>query len=304
MSARSIVLLGLKIVVLAAVYFVALMAGNILFVAPAVNLADVVPEQAAGQMRGYIIIALVDTLIIAMLALRSRWTGWRLALAICFSLYGVMTFLAQVETAWFAPALTTMQITPALLLGLFLQTIPAVLIVVPLAVLLLGRWRTGVADLAEPPSLPATFGSWAWRLAVIIVAYELLYFGFGWLVAWQNPDVRALYAEGANPVVFDRQRLIPFQALRALLWVAFALPVIRMTRGAPWQIGLVVGLLFALPMNIVHVLPNPLMSPSVQLSHFIETATSNLIFGWLLTELLLWRPSRAARPLTPQAHAR
>jgi hypothetical protein len=66
----------------------------------------------------------------------------------------------------------------------------------------------------------------------------------------------------------------------------------------------VVGLLFALPMNMVHVLPSPLMAPSVRLSHFIETATSNFIFGLVVTGLLLWHPRRAARPLTPLAGAR
>ena len=57
------------------------------------------------------------------------------------------------------------------------------------------------------------------------------------MVAWQNPEVRALYDGGANSQVFAYERLIPFQVLRALLWVLFALPVIRMTRGTRWQIA-------------------------------------------------------------------
>jgi hypothetical protein len=85
--------------------------------------------------------------------------------------------------------------------------------------------------------------------------------------------------------------------LRALLLVLFALPIIRMTRGSIWQVGLIVGLLYALPMNMVHVIPNDLMSPSVRLSHFIETASSNFIFGLLVTGVLLWVPARASRPL-------
>jgi hypothetical protein len=36
--------------------------------------------------------------------------------------------------------------------------------------------------------------------------------------------------------------------------------------------------------------------PSVRLSHFIETATSNFIFGIVITQLVLWRP-RPARAL-------
>jgi hypothetical protein len=120
-------------------------------------------------------------------------------------------------------------------------------------------------------------------------------------VAWQNPEVRALYDGGANPQVFASERLIPFQVLRALLWVLFALPVISMTRGTRWQIAVVVGLLLALPMNMFHAMPNDLMTPSVRLSHFVETATSNFIFGLLITGVLFWAPARAKRPLAPLA---
>jgi hypothetical protein len=81
--------------------------------------------------------------------------------------------------------------------------------------------------------------------------------------------------------------------------VLFALPVIRMTRGTRWQIAVVVGLLLALPMNMFHAMPNDVMAPSVRLSHFIETATSNFIFGMVITAVLFWAPAHAKRPLAP-----
>jgi hypothetical protein len=86
--------------------------------------------------------------------------------------------------------------------------------------------------------------------------------------------------------------LLPLQIIRSALWVLFALPVIRMTRGPAWQIAVLVGLLFALPMNIGHFIPNPIMpDPSVRLSHFIETTSSNFIY----------RPDRyLAAQLAPQ----
>ena len=83
--------------------------------------------------------------------------------------------------------------------------------------------------------------------------------------------------------------------------VLFALPVIRMARGMRWQVALLVGLLYALPMNMFHFIPNDLMAPSVRLSHFIETASSNFIFGLLVAGLLLWVPVRAGRLVTPLA---
>ena len=296
MTMRSIGLLALKIVVLTVLFAVAFSIGNLIFIIPAVPPTTLPPDRAVAAVIGTLIVALVDTLVVTVIVLRSRWRGWRLALALGFSLYGVMTFMAQIETAWFAPAMTTMRITPALLRGLFLQTLPIILLWVPLAVALLD-WGRPIAPDEPPHPLPATIGGWAWRLALIAMVYLTLYFGFGYVVAWQNPEVRALYEGGINQSVFANERLIPFQILRSLLWVLFALPIIRMTRGTIWQVGLVVGLLFALPMNMFHVIPNDLMTASVRLSHFIETASSNFIFGLLVTGMLLWAPAHVSRPL-------
>lgn len=152
--------------------------------------------------------------------------------------------------------------------------------------------------------LQRSVSGWAWRLAVIAVAYLVLYFGAGFIVAWQNPEVRALYGGGVDARVFNMALLVPFQVLRSALWVLCALPVLSTTRGRPWQVALVVGLLLALPMNMTHAIPNSLMADSVRLSHFIETASSNFLFGLVVTGVLLWRPARAARPLAPFAGSR
>ena len=67
--------------------------------------------------------------------------------------------------------------------------------------------------------IPAT--EWAWKLAVIVIAYVVLYFSFGYFVAWKSPAVREYYA-GSDPGSFLAQMktvlittpwLIPFQML-------------------------------------------------------------------------------------------
>ena len=50
--------------------------------------------------------------------------------------------------------------------------------------------------------------------------------------------------------------LFPLQALRALLWVALAVPVILMTKGEWWRAGLAVALLFGVVMNAQLLMPN------------------------------------------------
>jgi hypothetical protein len=303
MGIRSYIVLGLKIVVLSLLLAAGLIVASAVFVAPHVDLGDAPPPPVGPIFRAYLLMGFVDTLVVALVILRSRWSGWRLMLAAAFSLYGVMTVMAQIETAWFAPAMTTLHLSPAFIRGQFVQTLPVIAVYIPLAVLLLGRLRQP-PDSTPAPALPRSMGGWAWRLAVIAVTYLVLYFGFGFVVAWQNPEVRDLYAEGANQTVFAYERLIPFQVLRALLWVVFALPVVVMARGSRWQVALVVGLLLGLPMNMFHLLPGTLMAPSVRLAHFVETATSTFLFGLVVTHLLLWRPEVVHKPLTPVAGAR
>src|SRR5262249_33179594 len=82
----------------------------------------------------------------------------------------VMTFMATIETAWFAPVMTTMPLTPALIRALFVQTVPVVLIFVPAAVLLLGKGRQP-PDVEPGLMLTHPLGGWVWRLALIAASY-------------------------------------------------------------------------------------------------------------------------------------
>jgi hypothetical protein len=88
-------------------------------------------------------------------------------------------------------------------------------------------------------------------------------------------------------VIRNTPWLIPFQIVRAMCWVALALPVIRMLKGKWPEPSLSLGLLFAVVMNVPLLLPNPYMPEQVRMAHLVETASSNLIFGifigWLLT---------------------
>jgi hypothetical protein len=82
-------------------------------------------------------------------------------------------------------------------------------------------------------------------------------------------------------------RLTPNQLVRTLVWVAGAIFIIRGSRLPLWQTALVVGLVFSVPQNIGHLMPNPLIPlNSVRMSHLIETASSTFIFGLFVTWLL------------------
>jgi len=251
-------------------------------------------SQTAGQAGAgavpLLIVCFLETAVLTYLILRSRWAGWRLIAAVFFVFYGVTTFMPQIESTVFLTRLP-----PGFLPRLFLM---GALIAAPfsvLAVLVLGKRKAETIDAEPNPRLIMSATEWAWKLVVIAVAYVILYFTFGYFIAWRNPAVREYYG-GIDPGSFVAQMgtvlrntpwLVPFQILRAMFWVALALPVIRMMKGRWPETAVTIGLLFSVVMNAQLLLPNPYMPEPVRMAHLVETASSNLIFGvfvgWLLT---------------------
>lgn len=292
----------LKTILTAVVMLIAMVVATEL-VLPADAMESASQEQAGNVILLLFIINLIDALIFGIVVTRSRWRGLPLVLGLTFAFYGVYTIIGQIEAIVFltplgerfgagsAPVLT---MPLDFILSQFVIGLAQALAAAPLAVLLFGKIKRGENGTEQSLFPKFSLSQWLVKLGAVIVLYELLYFGFGYFVAWKNPDVLAFY-QGTDPGSFLAQMkhvatqtptLIPFQAFRALLWVAFALPVISMLRHKPWLGAVVTGLFLSLPMNIPHIVPNPFMPADVRLVHFIETASSNFIFGVLMFWLL------------------
>jgi hypothetical protein len=279
----------LRFVVLVILYFILFAAGGGI-VAPYLPVTPAEPGPVP-QMVGLLIVCSTTVLIVMGVIHSSRWQGWKLALAMSVAFYLVVTFVMQLEAWYFLLGIT---IGPELMSRLFLQGIPTAFIFVPLAVLLMGRFRA--TDPGSDKIMPMPLREWLWKLGVIYVAYLVLYYLAGYFIAWQNPDVRAFYGSPGEALPFFQQMahiftsdpwLTPYQLLRTLIWVAGAYLVIRGSRLPLWQTALVVGLMLSMPQNIGHILPNSLIPQnSVRLSHLVETASSTFIFGLIVTRLL------------------
>lgn len=245
--------------------------------------------QTSKVLMALLAVCFLDTLVLAYIILRSRRSGWRLIATVFFVFYGVMTFISQIESLVFHI------LPPGVLPRLFLMGVLVAAPFSPLAVLILGKGKADTATSNEPNSrLLMAPNEWAWKLAVIAIAYMILYSTFGYFIAWKNPAVQAYYGgidEGNflahMKVVFTTAPwLEPFQALRGVLWALLALPVIRMMKGRWQETAIAVGLLFAVLMNSQLLLPTPLMPEAVRMTHLLETASYNFIFGYLIVWLL------------------
>jgi hypothetical protein len=248
-------------------------------------------REQAGAAGALLVVCFLNTLVLTHIILRSRWAGWRLIVTVFFVFYGVTTFMSQIESAVFLTRLPSGMLPRLFLMGALIAAPFSVL-----AVLILGKRKADSVSTERNTRLVMPTGEWAWKLAVIALAYLILYFTFGYFIAWRNPAVREYYG-GIDAGGFFAQMgtvlgstpwLIPFQILRAMLWTGIALPVIRMMKGQWPETALAIGLLFAVVMNTQLLLPNPYMPEGVRMTHLIETASSNLIFGllvgWLLTQ--------------------
>jgi hypothetical protein len=309
MKPRDILFLGLRFVALVLICLVLYFTTAGIGVSPDIG-ARLSPEQVQRVLSMVPIAAVLNMAVVAYLIVRSRWHGWKLTLAIAFSFYGIYTFLQQIEALAFPAVATAMP--PGFIISRFWVGALVAAILAPLAVVIMGKWSPR-SETAEPNlRLVMPVGEWIWKSAAILLAYEVIYFGFGYYVAWRTPGLPEFYG-GADPGTFfgqfanvmrDTPWLPLLAAFRGICWTLFVLPVIRMLKGSAWETGLAIGLALSVLVASQLLVPNPFWPEYVGRAHMIELASSNFVFGMLLAVLLLWRPKHLPMPSAPSMTAR
>jgi hypothetical protein len=292
---KATLLFAIRLVALTTVYFVCFAVVSGALLSSAAQQSDQV--QADGALAALLAVSFLNAAVLAYVIIRSRWSGWKLILTIFFVFYGVTTFMPQIETAFFLTRLP-----PGMLPGLFLAGAIIAAVFSPLAVLILGKRKPDRVKDDSHLRLNLSFGEWVGKLCLIVIVYVVIYFTFGYFIAWKSAAVRAYYGGGdpgsllgqMSSVIRETPWLIPLQTLRAILWAAIAVPVIRTMKGQWWEAGLAVALLFGVVATSLLLLPNPLMPREVRMAHLLETASSNFLFGWLVV-LVLCRGRRSER---------
>ena len=248
------------------------------------------PAPPSGSFMALVLfVMLLQTVALAYPVMLSKWSGWKLALAVFLLYFGTVTFMSQMESLVYLGD----KMPNGMLPGLFAMGLFTAAVFSPVVVLVLGKWKAGTAASATSGHRePTSAGEWAWKTAVGGLVFLSLYYLFGYFVAWKNPLLRDFYG-GTDPGSFFAQMssivestpwMLPFQYLRSLLWVALAVLVIRMMKGSWWQVALAVSLLFTVP-AIYLLFPNPMMPDAVRMAHLVETAPYQFLFGWFVVWL-------------------
>ncbi len=284
---KGSVLVAIRVIALTVVLFICFAVAAALVRLPGSTPAS---DQGGAAALPLLTVCFLQAAVMSYLILRSRWTGWPLAAAVFVVFYGVTTLMPQSDSVVFLTRLPAGTLPKLFLMGALIAAPFSVL-----AVLILGKRKGESATVHQDPRQRVPTSEWSWKIALIVLAYVCLYFTFGYYIAWRNPAVPTYYGgvdEGSffthmGTVLRTTPWLIPFQALRAICWVALALLVIRMQKGQRLEVALAIGLLFAV-MTAPLLLPNPYMPEAVRMAHLRETASSNFIFGmfvaWLLTQ--------------------
>jgi hypothetical protein len=290
MRARKVIVVGLRILAVCLLFAVCVTVGGTL--SGLNTIAQQVPSTQSTPtelLLPFLTFSFCVGIVVSYLILRSSWHGWKLAGAIFVAMYGISTVASQIESIFFL----SMKLPHGMVRVLFLQGAIATVMFVPLAVLVLGKWRAASLANAPPGQAGMRASSVAWRIALLVVAFVFLYMFFGYYVAWQNPSLRQYYGGPAQGSFFaalkanwmSHRWIYPLQVFRALLYLACVFPLIRMLRATRWEKTAAVPF-FLSAWTIALLIPNPLMPASVARSHFWETLAFSLTFGALLGWLL------------------
>jgi len=236
----------------------------------------------------FFIVCLINSFLLSTLVWTTRaYSGLIKGTALILYLFVIQFFLAQMETFFFSESIgiSMGQIASILIAGFVMSVIT-----VASGIVIANRMNNSLVKTHFTFVIPR----WSrWILPMVLSAcliYPLIYLIFGYYIAWQSESLRVYYTQSAalNPFFFQSASAFSdgiyfFQMLRGGIWVAISLPVVLMLRHTHAFQYFLIGLLSALLPATLLFIPNPYMPADVAMTHFVETSTSNFLWGIVIT---------------------
>lgn len=149
------------------------------------------PEQVSQSIAALPMTSLVMTLVLVYLALRSRWSSWKLAGALFIIFYGLYTLLGEIELLAF-PAVSS-QMPGGMIRGLPIAGLNLAVPISLLVVWTLGKTRQDTAENQLVARLRMPAFEWICKVVAGAILYVIVYFIFGYFVAWRTPGLPEFY---------------------------------------------------------------------------------------------------------------
>lgn len=284
---KKIVVLIARILVLTVIGFVTMAVASA--ITPRPEFLKAVQASTSSQAAIMLLfIRFILAIIFAFILKTTTLRGFRLMALLFWIVFGVTTFVMQLETIIFGSAFPILTTRDVLLMAF--TALVGDLLFVPLAVLVMGRWKGN-----DAPITPLFQNGYPTRIVLLAVIYPVLYFFFGYVVAWQSSAVREFYA--TTTITNNQLMLLIIQIGRGILWVLAGLPLFGMFEKRIHSV-IASTLCYSLFPSIALLLPSILMPEPVRMAHFVEISLSMAIFGllagWVMTKkesVLVPKPS-------------
>jgi len=298
---KEITSFGLRAAALVVIQFIAYAFASGIVAAAGFGLPAPKDQSLTAQM--LLLMCLLNGVILGLLIRRSTMSGVRLIALVFCLVFGVQTAMSQLETLYFNSVLG---IPERQLIGIITSgAITAVLTSIGAVLLFRRRWTISSAIAKGSQKLSSR--QWSFILPPLSAVYVVVYFIFGYFVAWQFTDVRTFYSHSSDILSFPAHMLnffrtdswlLVFQAFRGVLWVGLALVVLAITGGRAWIDALLTGGVFAVLLTSQLLIPNPYMGETIRMAHLLETSTSTFIFGVATVWLVGSKSGKASKTVT------
>jgi hypothetical protein len=127
-------------------------------------------------------------------------------------------------------------------------------------------------------------GEWAWRLLIAFLAFPLIYYSFGSLIA---PLVLDYYRQGiAELALPGLDRLLPVLILRSLLFLFVCLPVLITWQASNWRLFVTLGVVLFMLVGGVNLLQAYWFPPILRMVHSLEILADEIVYAGALVVLL------------------
>lgn len=226
-------------------------------------------------------------LIVWLIRATDSYSGSLRNLVLVLYVFATQSLLPQMETYFFGAGMgiSSMDASAIVIAGF--------IVCVTTVILALFFYRKFRLSRAVQIPLTISFNSnrklWLTTGALCVFVYPFLYLSFGYFIAWQNENLRFYYTGSREMLPYSQQivstfrdGIYIFQVFRAALWLAITAPVaIMLGKNKITQYLSVAVITSLLPSSLLFI-PNPFMPADIAMTHFVEVASSNFVWGLVM----------------------
>lgn len=273
---KKVIILSLKVILLITIMFISMAVSSILI---GVKHG---PESTENTVIPVLIYCILNTIILTLFIVKSKLRSYKLVAVSFIIFWGTQYFMTQIETLYFNSAVK-------MPLEELIRNVTSgaiyIFVFSLLAVLILGKFKGETNFQYSNLKIKTIIISAIPNMILLSIVYVIIYFVFGYFVAWQFADVRYYYTGSTHIISFFTHMssqdpvIISFQLFRGILWSILAIIIIYSLGIENWLTYITTGLIFSILITAPLIFPNSYMPVSVRIGHSFELSTSMFTFG-------------------------